>query len=143
MTLSHSRWERQESRSTERLPPAPAGRSRIGVRDGSVANLNMINDAGLSGQNNVVPDARAAGDSHLGGNQRILADHDVVRELHEIVDFGAAANHGFSESCAVDRSIGADFHIVPTSTLPACGILTRAAPAPANPNPSAPITAPA
>src|SRR5208337_1809430 len=37
---------------------------------------------------------------------------DVVADVHEVVDLGAAADAGFVESAAVDGGVGADFHIV-------------------------------
>ena len=42
----------------------------------------------------------------------MLADHNIVADLHEVVDFGAFADDGFSEASTVNRGVGSDFDIV-------------------------------
>ena len=44
---------------------------------------------------------------------------DVVRDLHQIVDLGAFADDGITGRAAVDRGIGADFHVVLDDDPPA------------------------
>ena len=43
---------------------------------------------------------------------RVLADLDVVGDLHEVVDLGAAAHDGAAERRAVDGDVGAELHVV-------------------------------
>src|SRR6266852_7624508 len=42
----------------------------------------------------------------------MAADHDVVADLHEIVDLGALADDGVTDAAAVDGRAGADLDIV-------------------------------
>ena len=49
---------------------------------------------------------------HKRDDEAVFADHAVVADLHEVVDFGALADDGFAETRAVDGGVGADFDIV-------------------------------
>ena len=43
--------------------------------------------------------------------------HDVVGDLHEVVDFGAFADDGGAKRAAVNRHVGADFNVVVNDNL--------------------------
>src|SRR5262245_1756717 len=40
-------------------------------------------------------------------------DHDVVGDLHQVVDLGAFADHRVLERAAIDAAIGPDLHVAP------------------------------
>ena len=42
----------------------------------------------------------------------MLADGNVMSDLHEVIDLRAAFNHRAPEGGAIDRDIGSQFHIV-------------------------------
>src|SRR5581483_1640145 len=78
----------------------------------AVANRYVIDHAGLSGEYHVVAYARAAGDARLRSDDRTLADNDVACDLHEIIDLRASSNNRLAERRAIDRAVGADFHVI-------------------------------
>ena len=43
----------------------------------------------------------------------MLANVDVVSNLHEIVEFDTIADHRVIDRAAVNRRIGADFNVIP------------------------------
>src|SRR5438309_446835 len=51
-------------------------------------------------------------DSHLGHDDRVLTDLDVVADLHQVVDLGPAADDRLPERGAVDRRVRPDFDVV-------------------------------
>ena len=69
-------------------------------------------DAHLPGQCHVIPDLGAAGNADLRDDQAILPNGHVVRDLHEVVDFGAFADDRRPQRAAVNGDVGADFHVV-------------------------------
>src|ERR1700728_562623 len=72
----------------------------------------MIGETHLAAHHDEIPHARTAGYAGLPGNQAVSPDADVVRDLHEIVDLGALADDSVPGRAAVDRRVGADFHVV-------------------------------
>src|SRR5262249_28267165 len=86
--------------------------TRLRADPSAITDNDVVDDAGLPGQDHVVADARAAGDARLGGDDRALADDDVMRDLDEIVDLRAAPDRSFSQRRAVDRAVGADLDVV-------------------------------
>jgi hypothetical protein len=77
-----------------------------------VADFEMIDDAYLAGQGDASADPSAPGDAHLGGDDAVLTDYDVVSDLHEIIELGAPADHGAAEGGTVYGGIGADLYVV-------------------------------
>ena len=53
-----------------------------------------------------------AGNSTLRCDDSILADHDVVRDLHEIVDLCSFLNPGSTKTGPVDGRIRADLDVI-------------------------------
>lgn len=88
------------------------GYSSATGKDGFCTNRDMTRDAGLCCDGDEVLDTAASRESALGNDQAMLADDDVVTDLDEVIDFCAFTDDGFAETCAVDRGVGADFHIV-------------------------------
>src|SRR5262249_334869 len=76
------------------------------------ADRQVVPDPRLPAHDDAVPDRCAARDADLGGQQAVPADHDVVRDLDQIVDLGSFADDRITDPATVDRGIGADFDIV-------------------------------
>ena len=79
---------------------------------GVIANLDMPNDTGLTANQDTLTDPDTAGNSGLRCDDRILADHNVVRDLHEIVDLCSLLNPGSAKPGAIDGRVGADLDII-------------------------------
>src|SRR6266516_1325609 len=99
--------------------PAPAAIGRNVVLDrthgrylSAVADLEMVVDAHLRPQRDVVTDRQAAREPDLGREQAVPADGHIVADLDLIVDFGALADHRIPQAAAVDGGAGADLDIV-------------------------------
>ena len=72
----------------------------------------MIDDPDLTAKHDIPADACASSDTGLRGDDRIIADHHVVRDLHQIIDFDSPTNKGSAQGCAIDRCVGPYFHII-------------------------------
>src|SRR5215475_7161587 len=48
----------------------------------------------------------------MTGNDAMPPNHDVVPDLHQIINFGAFADHRVVEGSAIDAAVGADLHVV-------------------------------
>src|SRR5207245_844080 len=69
-----------------------AGEARLRGDDSAVTDREMVGDAHLAGEHDTPADPARPGDPHLGDDDRVLADLDVVTDLHEVVDLGPAAD---------------------------------------------------
>src|ERR1019366_6780570 len=72
----------------------------------------MSGKTGLSGEDDVLAKLATAGDAHLRDDQGAFADFDVVRDLDEVVNFRAFADDRRAQRSAINRHVGADFHVV-------------------------------
>ncbi len=72
----------------------------------------MAYDANLAPHHHAPASLGAACDPCLGGEDVVFAQFDVMGDLDEVVDFGAAGYPGRFESGSVEGSIGADFDVV-------------------------------
>ena len=72
----------------------------------------MAGNAYLGCDGDVVPHMRAAGNSGQCDNDAMLAHHDVVSDLDEIVYFSPFPDDGAAEPGAVNRCVGSYVHIV-------------------------------
>ena len=77
-----------------------------------VADAQVAGRPDLSAQANEAPDARAAGQAHLGGQGAAFADRAPVRHHDQVVELGAAPDHRRADGGAIDRRVGADFDVV-------------------------------
>ena len=84
----------------------------LGRDPGPVADHQMIGHAHVAGQDDVVPDARAARDADARHEQAAASDPDVVADVDEVVDLGARADHRVVHAPAVDAGVGADLDVV-------------------------------
>src|SRR5205814_7233409 len=81
--------------------------------DGSViANFAVPNDTSMTANQDTLTDPHTAGNSGLRCDDRILADHNVVRDLHKIVDLCSLLNPGSAKTGAIDGRVGADLDII-------------------------------
>src|SRR5688572_25537447 len=72
----------------------------------------MTGDADLTRKHDATTDAGASGNADLRGDQRVLANLNAVRNLHEVVDLRAGAYAGLPDRRAIDRRIRPDLDVV-------------------------------
>src|SRR5262249_53907695 len=78
----------------------------------TVGNLDVSIDTNACGENDVIADLRAARDARLRDYDAVFANVHVVRDLHQIIDLGAAANPRSVKARPVDCDARADLHVV-------------------------------
>src|SRR5579884_526341 len=79
---------------------------------GAGADSHVVGKAHLPAHHDKISNLAAAGDAGLAGYQTMPPDANVVGNLDEIVDLGAFSDHGVTSRTAVDRAVGADFHVI-------------------------------
>ena len=52
------------------------------------------------------------GNADLAGQDAAPSEHDVVADLHQIINHRAGADHSIVTRAAVDRGVGADIDVV-------------------------------
>src|SRR5947209_12369023 len=72
----------------------------------------MTGDPNLPCQNNVIAQLRTAGDPGLGDYQAMFTNRNVMGNLNQVINLGAAPDNGGPQGPAIDRHVGANFHIV-------------------------------
>ena len=72
----------------------------------------MVSNADLAPGDHSPAQRAAAGDTGLSGDHRMLANPDIVRNLHQVVDFDAASDASVIQRAAVNCGISSNFHIV-------------------------------
>ena len=72
----------------------------------------MSGHTGLTAQDHVIRQGSAARNSHLGTQNAMTTNDDVMRDLHEIIDFGSFADTGSAKAGPIHRGIRANLHIV-------------------------------
>ena len=80
--------------------------------DSAIADLNMIDDARLPSDGHMFANLGTSGDTRLRRDYRMLPDIYIVGDLHEIIDLGAAANHGLAQSRTIDGCVCANLNII-------------------------------
>src|SRR3954470_7075047 len=68
--------------------------------------------AGLPRDNAAILDAHRSRDPDLRHDEAEAPDPTVVRDVHEIVDLRAGANHGVVDAAAIDRRVRANLDVV-------------------------------
>jgi len=66
----------------------------------------------LAAEDHEIAEFRAPRNTGLGHDNAMPADHHVVPDLDEIINFAALPNHGIAQGAPVDGGIGANFHSV-------------------------------
>src|ERR1700722_19507745 len=72
----------------------------------------MARDSRLRGDHAIISQARAAGKTHLAHDETMPANDDVVRDMHQVVDFSALSDDGGPEGSAINGRVRAYLHIV-------------------------------
>ena len=77
-----------------------------------VLDCKMANDPDLAGHHHFFSDASAAGNARLRGDDGMLSNNDVVRDLHEIVDLNAFLDPSPTESSPINGCVCPDLNVV-------------------------------
>src|ERR1041385_1107004 len=77
-----------------------------------VANFKMAHNANLPPHHYTLTYSGTPGDASLRHDHRIFPNHDVVRDLHEIINLYALLNPRPAEPRAINRGIRADLDVV-------------------------------
>ncbi len=77
-----------------------------------VTDRDVIAHPNLSGQGNPIPQACTPRDRHRAHDEAVLSNLDVVRDMNEVVDLGAFADHGVAQRPSVDADVCPDLDIV-------------------------------
>src|SRR5512136_3075350 len=75
-------------------------------------DLDVADRAGLAAHDDEIAKFGRAGNACLRDDHAVPSDHDVVPDLHEIINFRALSDDGVLKSPAIDGCIGPDLHIV-------------------------------
>src|SRR5690606_14720162 len=101
-------------RTSEHLPSG----LDIGHHAGLRADLRTFSDVQVPRHRGLPSDAYEilqhgrSRNSDLRDNHAAAADHDIVADLHEIIESRARADHGIAGRAAIDRAVGPDLDIV-------------------------------
>src|SRR5438067_231322 len=77
-----------------------------------ITHLEMAGQTNLAGKSDIMAEFGAAGDACLRHDQAMLANNNIVRDLHQVIYFRAFSDGGRPEGAAVNGDIGPDFDIV-------------------------------
>ena len=76
------------------------------------SDFEVISDADLSSHHDAILDARAPGNADLSANHAATPEMDVVRDMHQIIENSACANHSVARCSAVYGAVGPDLNII-------------------------------
>src|SRR5207237_452181 len=99
------------------------GDPRLPSDDGPFSDSDMVDDTGLSGNDDVIAGTAGAGDAHLAHEQVVLADLAVMGDHHEIIDLGPLADARGLEGAAVNGCAGTDLDVGADLDIPQLGDL--------------------
>src|SRR5579871_328536 len=77
-----------------------------------IPDRHMVGDAGHAADNDEIAQHHTPGYAHLTGEHAMASDLRVVPDLHQIINFGALADHSIAECTSVDGRVGADLNLV-------------------------------
>src|SRR5688572_29838400 len=72
----------------------------------------MTGDAGLRGDDAIIPELCAASESDLTHDEAMPPHGDVVRYMHEVIDFRSLTDDRVTERATIDRTVGPNLNIV-------------------------------
>jgi len=84
----------------------------FGRDDSLVPDFEVVGDAGLRSDHDIVTQLRAACKTDLPHNDAMTSNRDVVRNVDEIVDLCPLADDGGAQCAAINRGIGADLNVI-------------------------------
>jgi hypothetical protein len=88
------------------------GEARHGANHDTVANFDMATESDFAGEGDIIANPCAAGDPHLGTENAMFANSDIVANLDEIIYFSTTLDPCTPEAGTVDSGIGANFDII-------------------------------
>src|SRR5713101_5358460 len=107
-----------DSRGLRRNSAPARARRHVVIDDAGCGNLralpdpDVIVDAYPRPEHDEIADRHAPRDAGLGHQDAMAADHDIVADLNQIVDFGALADDRIAIGAAVDRGPRPDLDVV-------------------------------
>ena len=84
----------------------------LGGDTGTISYDEVIGNADVTRENDVIADPSAAGDSNPGHDQTTLADPDVVSDLYQVVHLSAEANDRVIDAASIDAGVGPHLNFV-------------------------------
>ena len=87
----------------------------------------MAGQTDLAGNHDEIPELCAPGTSRLGNKDATPTEHDVVTDLHQIINHRTRADDRIRPGTAIDRGVGADFDIIADNHTPQLRDLDMAA----------------
>ena len=78
----------------------------------AIADFEMAGETYLAGESHIISKASTTGNAGLSDDETVLADGDVVCNLHEVIDLRSFSDRGGPERAAIDRHIRANLYIV-------------------------------
>src|SRR3954469_14892316 len=92
--------------------------ARVGRDLNPLPEPQMPRDRGLAADRDEVLQRRRAGDADLRHDHAMLADGDVVGDLHQVVDLRPLPDQRVAAAAAVDRRVGPDLDVVADDHAP-------------------------
>ena len=78
----------------------------------------MADHADLPGQDDIIAELRAPGNTGLRHHQAVLANGYIVGDLNQVIDLRAFADNSWTQGAAVNGYIGPDFDVVAQEHIP-------------------------
>ncbi len=94
------------------------GHTRLRADHRAVADMNVIHNANLTRDNDVIACAARPGDAHLADQQIVFANPTVVSDLHQVIDLRSGPNSCRLKRAAIHGRAGPDFDIIADLDMP-------------------------
>jgi hypothetical protein len=88
------------------------GDAGLRANHGMFADVNVVHNSGLSGDDHIVSRAAGTCDAHLANENVVPANPTIVADLNEIVDLGSFSDLGGLKCSSVNRGAGPDLDVV-------------------------------
>ncbi len=112
MALRNSRWGSAGTPCVPLVRSEIMGDSGLGAHHDVVSDFHVIHDADLAGQDDIASDLRRTRYAHLGHNDGVFADDDIMSNLDKVVNLHPSSDDRLAQGCPINRRIGTDFNIV-------------------------------
>ena len=83
--------------------------ARLSGGDRPIADLGLIGNADLTGQNDAVAHGDAARNADLGGHRHPFTNFTTVGNMHHVVQLGAPFDPSFADCRTINRRVAANF----------------------------------
>ena len=84
----------------------------LGTDLGSAPDPQMPRHGGLAADADKILQHRRARNAHLGDNDATAAEHNIVADLHQIIEPRARTDNGILRRSPIDRGVGPNLHVV-------------------------------